>query len=391
MAARIAEVFGHRGCRIGREELQRCRFRSGGGDHGGVFHRAGFFEFFHQLRHCRPLLPDGDIEAVQLHRRVGFVVAFLVQNGIERDCGLAGLTVADNQLALTTANRDHRVNRLEAGRHRLMHRFTRDDAGGLHVGHAAVFGYNRAFAIDRVAKAVNNAAQQRFAYRHVNDRLGALDRVAFLDVAVRAEDHDADVIDFKVQRHAPDTAGKLDHFARLDVVEPVHARDPVADAQHAANFGHLGVLPEVLDLLFQNRRDLSCLDSHYPTSFMACWREASLEATEVSIIFEPSFTIIPPMRLSSTATFNLTVLPLCLDNVAASFLACASLNACAAVISAVISPLASAMRARSAANKCGSTNRRRLSAKSAKVLVATVPRPIFAAIPSSALRCAARE
>ena len=90
-----------------------------------------------------------------------------------------------------------------------------------------------------------------------------------LIVAVDAEDHDADIVDLEVQRHAADPAGEFDHLARLDVVEAMDAGDPVADGQHAADFGHFGVLAEVLDLLLEDRRNLSCLDTHYPTSFIA--------------------------------------------------------------------------------------------------------------------------
>ena len=42
------------------------------------------------------------------------------------------------------------------------------------------------------------------------------DDVAFLDLPVFAEDHDADIVAFQVQRHALDGAGELDELARLD-------------------------------------------------------------------------------------------------------------------------------------------------------------------------------
>ena len=99
------------------------------------------------------------------------------------------------------------VDRLQARLHRLVHRFARDDARRLHV-HAAAFGRcDRAFAVERVAERIDHAAEQALADRHVDDRARALDRVAFLDVAVVAEDHDADIVGLEVERHAFDPPG----------------------------------------------------------------------------------------------------------------------------------------------------------------------------------------
>ena len=322
----VAVVLGHRAGGVGGEVLHRRRLGGGGGDDRGVLDRAGLLELLHQLGDGGALLADGDVDAVELLALVvagGVVVDLLVEDGVERDRGLAGLAVADDELALAAADRDERVDRLEAGRHRLVHRLARDDARRLHVGDAALGGGDRALAVDRVAEGVDHAAEQRLADGHVDDRAGALDDVALADVAVGAEDHDADVVGLEVQRHAADAAGKLDHLAGLDVVEPVDARDPVADREHPANLRDLGLLAEVLDLLLQDRGDFSGLDGHYPTSFKTFCRCASLERIELSIIREPTLTTMPPIRLSSTVASILTSLPTLFFSVAASCFALA--------------------------------------------------------------------
>src|ERR1700735_5052206 len=111
----------------------------------------------------------------------------LIEDGVERDRRLAGLAVADDQLALSAPDRDHRVDRLEARRHRLAHRLARNDAGRLDVDAGAFFGADRAFAVNRIAERVDDTAEKPLADRHVDDRPGALDRLAFLDLAVSAE------------------------------------------------------------------------------------------------------------------------------------------------------------------------------------------------------------
>ena len=68
----------------------------------------------HGARDGRPLLADGDVDADQ-------VLALLVDDGVDGDGRLAGLPVADDQLALTAADRDHRVDGLDAGLDRRVH------------------------------------------------------------------------------------------------------------------------------------------------------------------------------------------------------------------------------------------------------------------------------
>ena len=91
-------------------------------DDDGVFHRAEVLQRLHHLSDRRALLADGAINTNQ-------VAALAVDDGVERNCGLAGLAVADDQLALSAANRNHRVDGLQSCRHRLSHRLAIDDAG----------------------------------------------------------------------------------------------------------------------------------------------------------------------------------------------------------------------------------------------------------------------
>ena len=237
------------------------------------------------------------------------VERLLVEDGVEGDGGLAGLAVADDQLALAAADRDHRVDRLEAGRHRLVDRLARNDAGRLDVDAGALGGVDRALAVDRVAERVDDAAEKLLADRHVDDRAGALDRLAFLDLAVAAENHDADVVGLEVQRHAARAVLELDHLAGLDLVEAVGAGDAVADAQHLTDFGDFRLGAEIGDLALENRRNFCGADVHQPTSFMARRIALSLVRSEPSTMREPSLTIRPPMIEGSTLASRWTSRP----------------------------------------------------------------------------------
>src|SRR5690606_34274702 len=253
----VAEILAHGGAGERSQELQRGRFRRRGGHDDGVFQRARLFEGLDDLGHGRALLTDGDVDAVQLGRLVVRLVGrLLVQDGVDGDGGLADLTVANDQLALAAADRDQGVDGLHARLHRLVNRFTRDDAGGLHVDAATLGELDRALAVDRLAQRVDDAAQQALADRHVHDLAQAAHVVALGDGGVRAEDHGADVVALQVQGHALHAGlGELDHFTRLDVVQAVDARDAVADRQHLADVGNVGFYAEVGDLRLEDGRD----------------------------------------------------------------------------------------------------------------------------------------
>ena len=263
MHAVVAEVFAHGAAGERRQELHRSGIGSSGGDHDRIIESALLLQDLDELRHRRALLSDRDIDAIELDLLVaGRVQRLLVEDGVERDGGLAGLAIADDELALAAADRDQRIDRLQSGRHRLVHRFARNDAGRFHVDARLRLRLDRSFAVDRLAECVDDAAEQSFADRHFDDGAGALDRLPFRNLAVGAEDHDADVVGFEVERHAFDAAFELDHLAGLHIVEAVDAGDAVADRKHLADFGYLGFLAEVFDLLFQDGGNFRGADIH---------------------------------------------------------------------------------------------------------------------------------
>ena len=310
MHAVVAEEFAHRAAGEGREELHRRGVRRGGGDDDRIFERALLFEHLGELGDRRALLADGDIDAIELDLFVARLIQrLLIEDGVERDRGLAGLAVADDELALAAADRDQGVDRLEAGRHRLVHGFARNDAGRLDVDAGALGGVDRAFAVDRIAERVDDAAEQLLADGNVDDGAGALDGLAFLDVALGAENDDADVVALEVERHAAHAVLELDHLAGLDVVEAIGAGDAVADREDLADLGHFGFIAEVGDFVLENGGNFSGADVHQPTSFMRVRIELSLVLSEPSTMREPSLTMRPPMMAGSIFVETSTSLP----------------------------------------------------------------------------------
>src|SRR5712664_1869937 len=360
MHAVVAEIFAHGAGGERRDVLHRRRIGCGRRNDDRIFQCALLFQHLHELRNVRALLADGDVDAVQLDLLVaGGIERLLIQDGVERDRGLAGLAVADDQLALAAADRDQRIDRLQAGRHRLVDRLARNDAGRLDVDALALRRLNRALAVDRIAERIDHAAEQALADRGIDDGAGAL--------------------------------LELDHLAGLNVVEAVDAGDAVADGQHLSDLGNFSLLAEILDLVLEDRGNFRGADVHQPASFIACLIELSLVRSELSTMRLPSLTTRPPMIAGSTFTLSATSLPVTVFSAvfrASRFL---SLSRSATVTSAVASPLNFATSARKARITSVMANSRRLRVRTFRKFAAMPVTPALSSTAVSAFNCASAE
>src|SRR5690606_36832029 len=105
----------------------------------------------------RTLLADGHVDA--LH-----ALTALVQDRVDRHRGLAGLAVADDELALAPADRRHGVDGLDARLQRLVHGLAGHDAGRLDLEAADGRRRDRTLAVDRLAEGVHHAAEHAVAH-----------------------------------------------------------------------------------------------------------------------------------------------------------------------------------------------------------------------------------
>ena len=251
----VHEVLAHRAARVGRDVLHGGRRRGGSRHDDRVRHRAVLFELAHHVRDRALLLADRDVDALNAR-------ALLVDDRVDRERGLAGLAVADDQLALAAADRHHRVDRLVAGLHRLADALAPDDARRNALDRGALARLDRALAVERIAERVHHAAEHLGTDRHFEDAAGGLHRRALADVAVLAEHHGADRVLLQVQREAEGVVRELEHFAVGGVGESVHAADAVRHGDDGADVSRLGRSVEVLDPCLDQVGDFRCLDGH---------------------------------------------------------------------------------------------------------------------------------
>ncbi len=129
------------------------------GDDDRVVHRPELAQLLDDRDHRRFLLADGDVDADDAG-------ALLIDDGVESDGRLAGLAVADDQLALTAADGDHAVDRLDAGLQRLVHRLAGRDARRLVLQGTPVRRLDVAEAVQGAPQRIDDAADHRFTAGH---------------------------------------------------------------------------------------------------------------------------------------------------------------------------------------------------------------------------------
>ena len=135
---------------------------------GGVLQRPGLLKGAAHLCDGGSLLPDRHIDATNLLRGVsGLPVGFLVDDRVDRDGGLSGFAVTDDQLALSPADRSHRVDGLDACLQRLTDLLAVHDTRSLQFqSPAALDAGDFTKPIDGIAHGIDNAPKVAVADRH---------------------------------------------------------------------------------------------------------------------------------------------------------------------------------------------------------------------------------
>src|SRR6266481_3857917 len=242
MSSAVTEILTDGACRVRRQIKHRRRLGGRGRHHDGVIHRAVIFERLDHLRHGRTLLSDCAVDTNQ-------VIALVVDDGIERHGGLARLAVADDQLALAAANRNHGVDRLQTSRHRLAHRLAVNHARRNTLDLNVLAGGDGALVINGLAKSVHHAANHGFTCGYRDDAARTLNLAAFLNLGIVAQDHGANLIFFQVHGDARNAVTKIEQLAGHDLVETINTGDSIAQRDNGANFVHRDLGLVVLNLL----------------------------------------------------------------------------------------------------------------------------------------------
>src|ERR1019366_9283575 len=224
------------------------RVRSRRANHDAVFHGAEIFQRLHHLGHGGALLPDGHVDA-------DYVAALLVDDGVERNGGLAGLAVADNQLALAAPDGNHGIDGLDARLHGLSHRLPRHDPRRQALDGVELGGEDGAFAVDGHAERVHHAADHGIPHRDRHDAARTPNFVAFLDFRVVAEQHRAHLVFLQVHGDSGHVVREFDQLAGHDLFQAMDSGDAGAHGDHRADLRYVDGPLVVFNLLAENTGD----------------------------------------------------------------------------------------------------------------------------------------
>ncbi len=264
----VAEILTDCGTGEWCEELHGSRITGAGRHHHAVFHGMILFERLDDPGDRRTLLTDGDVDTKDAQ-------TFLIDDRIDGDGGLAGLAITDDQFALTAADRNHRINGLNAR----LQRFT-NGLPGIHTGRhdfnaGRMRRLDRPFPVDGLTDRIDHTTDQRFTDRNFCDTAGALDRIPFLDSHIVAHQHGADVVLFQIQGDAIESAWKLEHFTGHGPVKAVDLGDTVSDLNDGTRLLDIDLLVEALNLFLDDRTDFFRPDLHDDSFILASTRPAN--------------------------------------------------------------------------------------------------------------------
>ena len=235
----IHEIFAHGTAGIRRNILQRAGFGSRCRHNDGIIHGTVPCQIFHQRSHCGSFLADGHIDA-------DHILPLLVNDGIRSYRCLSGLAIANDQLTLTSSDRDHGIDSLDAGLQRLMNRLAVADTRCIAFNGTELFRLDRAGSVDGLPKGIHDTADHLFADGNRNDLPGPLHGLAFTDGFPGTEENDGHAVLLQILCHTETAVFKFQQLAGHTVDQTAGTRDPVSYHQDSPGL----VLPDRIIIIF---------------------------------------------------------------------------------------------------------------------------------------------
>jgi len=238
--------------------LKRSSLGSSGSNNDGVLEGIVLLKGLDELSNGGSLLTNGNVDTVELLGLIRTVVpSLLVEDGVNGNGGLTGLTITNNQLTLATANGDEGVDRLKTSLHGLVDRATGKNTGGLDLSTDLLGGLNGSLAIDGVTEGIDDTTKHGRADGNVDNGTSTLDSLTFLDESVGTEQDDTDLASLQVKSHTLDTGRELNELLSLNVVKTENTGDTITNREDTTSLVKISFTRNTTDALLEDRGDLS--------------------------------------------------------------------------------------------------------------------------------------
>ena len=161
----------------------------------------------------------------------------MVDDGIDGNRRLTGLTVSDNQLTLSTADRNHGIDSLQSGLQRFGYRLTEDNSRSLAFQrHFIQFAAYLAPSVQGNSQRVDDTSQHAFSHLDGSDTLGTLHNHPLLDTVCRAQKYGSHIILLQVHHGTHDTVFELQQFIGFGITQAIDTCYTVAHLQNGTHF-----------------------------------------------------------------------------------------------------------------------------------------------------------
>lgn len=226
----ISEELTDGGSGVWGQELEWGGVGGGSGNDDGVLHGVLFGEDVDDVGNSGLLLSDSDVDAVELLDLItSLEVLSLVDDGIDGDSSLSGLSISDDQLSLSSSDWDQTIDGLKSGLHWLVDGLSWDDTWGSDFDELSLGGLDGSLSVDGVSEWVQNSSDHLVSDGDVNDGSGSSDDITFSDFSIVTQDDDTDVIGFQVKGHTSNSGGELNQFSGLDLGQSENSGNTISD------------------------------------------------------------------------------------------------------------------------------------------------------------------
>src|SRR5215211_2324859 len=249
IASSFHEFFTNGSSRIGSDILQRRRLICSSNDDNCVVHGTGALQNTKRACNSSLLLSDGHVDTNQ-------VLAFLINDRVNGNGRLAGLTITNNQFALSPPNRNHRVDGLDARLDRRIHILTIHHTRSDTLNWAEAGCGNWPLSINGLTQRVDYTTDHGITHRNRSDTPRSTHGHAFRDSPVIAHNDHTNTISFKVECSPHNTIQELNKFLRSYICKSLYTSNTITRLGHGTNIADIEFRFKSLNLLLQIPRDL---------------------------------------------------------------------------------------------------------------------------------------